>query len=180
MTPKRYVAGPIDIRRCRRSVAEVILLAASAVWMCAARGADGLNGPFMPAGMAMVGWVVIRAVRRRHELRALVVDADGVQLGDAFLRWGDISEIAVVRREHQATSGSEPTEIGLLPAAGAGLPAGLTAVVRELDPEAIPAQLQLSTTNWKLDITRLGAAVHAHGCGVPLVEHQGSARRVLA
>ena len=62
---------------------------------------------------------------------------------------------------------------------GARLPSGLTALVRDPDPDAVPAPLRLPTTGWALDVDRLGAAVRTHGGGVPLVEHRGSARRVL-
>jgi hypothetical protein len=61
-----------------------------------------------------------------------------------------------------------------------GLPSGLTALVRDPDPDVIPAQLRLSTAGWRLDVDRLAAAVRVHGGGVALVERWGSARRVLA
>jgi hypothetical protein len=53
-------------------------------------------------------------------------------------------------------------------------------LVRDPDPDVISEQLRLSTAAWRLDVDRLGAAVRAHGGGVPLVERWGSARRVLA
>jgi hypothetical protein len=132
------------------------------------------------AGVGMVGWFLVRAVLHRHELRALVVDDRGVQIGRAVVPWHAVQEVAVLRRGHQGTTGSESPEVGVVLRAGAGLPSGLTALVRDPDPDVIPAQLRLSTAGWRLDVDRLGSAVRAHGGGVPLVERWGSVRRVLA
>lgn len=55
------------------------------------------------AGRGMVGWILVRAVLRRHELRPSVVDDRGVQIG-------------------QGTIAGEPPEVGVVLRADAGAP----------------------------------------------------------
>jgi hypothetical protein len=180
MTPRetRHVAGPIGVGRCARIAGQVAGAAVVVgMWVYG-------PGPTAPWPMVLVGagWVVrfaVRAVLRRHELRPLAVDDRGVRLGRVFLPWRDIDEVAVLRDGPRDTSGGAPPEIGLLPRAGAGLPAGLTALVHGPDPEAVPAELRLSTAGWHLDVDGLATAVRVHGGGVPLVERWAGARRVL-
>jgi hypothetical protein len=181
MASTRYAAGSVDIGRLSRT-AVLVGGAAVVVWAWTWMRGPGRSVPWpmLLVGVGMVCWFLVRAVLRRHELRALVVDDRGVQIGQAVVAWHDVQEVAVLRHGPQGTSGGESPEVGVALRADAGLPSGLTALVRDPDPDAIPAQLRLSTAGWRLDVDRLGAAVRAHGGGVPLVERWGSARRVLA
>jgi hypothetical protein len=181
MASTRYVAGPLDVGRLGRSVLQVSGSAA-VLWIWTWMDGPGhpMPWPMMVAGVGMVCWYLVDAVRRRHELRALVVDDRGVRIGRVAVAWPDVGEVAVLRHGPQGTSGGQAPEVGVLLRADAGLPSGLTALVRDPDPDVIPAQLRLSTAGWRLDVGRLAAAVRAHGGGVELVERWGSARRVLA
>ena len=180
MASTRYAAGPVDIGRLSGLAAQVGG-AAVVLWMWTWMRGPGrwVPWPMLLLGVGTVGWFLLRAVLHRHELRPLVVDDRGVQIGRAVVAWRGVEEVVVLRHGPQGTDGGEPPEVGVLLRPDAGLPSGLTALVRDPDPDVIPAQLRLSTAGW-LDVGRLGAAVRAHGGGVPLVERWGGARRVLA
>jgi len=181
MASTRYAAGPVDSGRLVRIVLQVGG-GAAVVWAWTWMHGPGrpVSWPMVLAGVGMVCWILVQAVRRRHQLRAVVVDDRGVRIGRATVPWRDVGEVAVLRHGPRGTSGDEPPEVGVVLRADAGLPSGLTALVRDPDPDVIPAQLRLSTAGWRLDVERLGAAVRAHGDGVALVERWGGARRVLA
>lgn len=180
MASTRYAAGPVDVGRLSRIALQAgggAVVVWLWTWMRSTGG--GVPWPMLLIGVGAVGWFLVRAVLRGHELRALAVDDRGVQIGRAVVAWRDIREVAVLRRGHQG-SGAEPPEVGVVLRADAGLPSGLTALVRDPDPDVIPTQLRVSTAGWRLDVDRLGAAVRTYGGGVPLVERWGGARRVLA
>ena len=180
MASTRYAAGPVDVGRLRGTVLQLLLgglVVTAWTWM---RGPGRpVPWPMVLIGGGMLAWWLVRAVLRRHELRAVVVDDRGVRIGRAVVTWPDVREVAVLRHGPWGTGGGVPPEVGVVLRAEAGLPSGLTALVRDPDPDAVPAQLRVPAGGW-LDVDGLGAAVRAHGGGVPLVERWGSARRVLA
>src|SRR3954447_6532098 len=156
MASTRYVAGPVDVGRLGRSVLQVVG-GAVVVWIWTWMGGPGhpMPWPVLVAGGGMVWWYLVGAVRRRHALGALVVDDRGVRIGRVTVAWRDVGEVAVLRHGPQGTSGGQAPEVGVLLRADAGLPSGLTALLRDPDPDVIPAQLRLSTAGWRLDADRL-------------------------
>lgn len=181
MASMRYAAGPVAVGRLSGLAVQVVA-AAVVVWIWSWMRGPGhpVPWPMLVIGVGTVVWFVVRAVRHRHDLRPLVVDDRGVRIDRAVVAWRDVAEVAVLRYGPQGPSGAQAPEVGVLLRADAGLPSGLTALVRDPDPDVIPAQLRLSTAGWALDVDGLGAAVRTHGGGVPLVERWGSARRELA
>ena len=172
MAPPRFTAGPLDAGRLGMIALQTAGVVVVLVVWAAVLGTDW---PKVALGAVVLGWFLVGVARRRHDLRALVVDARGVRIRRALVPWPDVREVALLR---SGDRGPAP-EVGLVLRPGARLPAGLTALVRDPDPDAVPASLRLPTAGWALDVDRLGSAVRAHGGGVPLVERWGSARRVL-